>query len=43
MPLYKRSGVKPDQVTEAIFGNVVSANVGQAPARQAAVLAGKSK
>ncbi len=33
-------GVKPEQVTEAIIGNVISANVGQAPARQAAILAG---
>jgi acetyl-CoA acetyltransferase len=28
------------EVTEAIMGNVISANVGQAPARQAAILAG---
>ncbi|MGR3810529.1 thiolase family protein [Jiulongibacter sp. NS-SX5] len=34
------SGVKPDLVEELFFGNVVSANLGQAPARQVAVKAG---
>lgn len=33
-------GVKPELVTEAIIGNVVSANLGQAPARQAAIFGG---
>jgi len=32
--------VKAEDVTEAIMGNVLSANLGQAPARQAAILAG---
>ncbi len=32
--------VSPDQVQEVIMGNVVSANLGQAPARQAALGAG---
>jgi len=36
----ERGGVKPEQVQEAILGNVLSGNLGQAPARQAALLAG---
>ncbi len=36
----KRSSVPVDQIEEAIMGNVVSAGVGQAPARQAAMRAG---
>ncbi len=36
----RRAGVAPDAVDEVIFGNVLSAGVGQAPARQAALLAG---
>ena len=35
-----RAGVHPDQVQEVYMGNVVSANVGQAPAKQAALQAG---
>ncbi|GAB3508434.1 acetyl-CoA C-acyltransferase [Spirosoma knui] len=35
-----RAGVQPDQVQEVYMGNVVSANVGQAPAKQAALKAG---
>jgi acetyl-CoA C-acetyltransferase len=35
-----RSGVPGDQVDEVIMGNVVSAGLGQAPARQAAIHAG---
>ncbi len=35
-----RAGLSPDQVQEVIMGNVVSAGVGQAPAKQAAVKAG---
>ncbi len=34
------SGVSPDQVQEVFMGNVMSANLGQAPARQAAMFAG---
>ncbi|MCF8248044.1 MAG: acetyl-CoA C-acyltransferase [Saprospiraceae bacterium] len=34
------AGVSADQIEEAIMGNVVSANLGQAPARQAARAAG---
>jgi acetyl-CoA C-acetyltransferase len=36
----KRANVRPDQVDEVIFGNVVQAGTGQAPARQAALFAG---
>jgi acetyl-CoA C-acetyltransferase len=35
-----RAGIKPDDVDEVIMGNVVSAGMGQAPARQAAIKAG---
>jgi len=35
-----RAGVAPDQVDEVILGNVVSAGLGQAPARQAAIRSG---
>jgi acetyl-CoA C-acetyltransferase len=36
----KRAGVKPEDVSEVIMGNVLTAGVGQAPARQAALFAG---
>jgi acetyl-CoA C-acetyltransferase len=36
----KRAGVKPDQVSEVIMGQVLAAGVGQNPARQAAIKAG---
>lgn len=36
----EKAGVAPDQVNEVLMGNVVSANLGQAPARQAAVFGG---
>ena len=36
----RRAGVDPDAVDEVIMGNVVSAGLGQAPARQAAIGAG---
>src|SRR5712671_3319769 len=35
-----RSGISPDSIDEVIMGNVVSAGVGQAPARQAAIHSG---
>ncbi len=35
-----KAGVSPEQVEEVFMGNVVSANVGQAPAKQAALKAG---
>lgn len=36
----RRSGVRPDQIEEVFFGNVLTAGIGQAPARQAALAAG---
>ncbi|PWK26545.1 acetyl-CoA C-acetyltransferase [Arcicella aurantiaca] len=36
----EKAGIKPELVEEVIMGNVISANVGQAPARQAALGAG---
>jgi len=36
----ERAGVKPEDLGEVVMGNVISAGVGQAPARQAAILAG---
>jgi acetyl-CoA C-acetyltransferase len=36
----KRAGVRVDQVDEVIMGNVISAGLGQNPARQAAIHAG---
>jgi acetyl-CoA C-acetyltransferase len=41
--LMKSSGVKPEQIQEVVFGNVLTAGVGQAPARQAALKAGLSE
>lgn len=38
-----RGGVPPSQVDEVIMGNVISAGIGQNPARQAALLAGLSR
>ena len=35
-----RAGIEPGEVDEVIMGNVVSAGLGQAPARQAALMAG---
>ncbi len=37
-----RAGIPRDQVDEVILGNVISAGVGQAPARQAALKSGLS-
>ncbi|MBV9259050.1 MAG: acetyl-CoA C-acyltransferase, partial [Ktedonobacteraceae bacterium] len=36
----KRSGIAPESIDEVIMGNVVSAGIGQAPARQAALHSG---
>lgn len=36
----KRAGIAPEKVNEVIFGEVLTAGVGQAPARQAAIYAG---
>jgi acetyl-CoA C-acetyltransferase len=38
--LLERSGLKPDQVSEVIMGQVLAAGVGQNPARQASIKAG---
>lgn len=35
-----KAGISPDQVDEVFMGNVLQANLGQAPARQAAIFAG---
>src|ERR1044072_7756117 len=36
----EKAGLKPDQVQEVLMGCVLQANLGQAPARQASMLAG---
>lgn len=36
----ERAGIKPENVDEVFFGNVISAGLGQAPARQCAIGAG---
>lgn len=36
----EKAGIAPEEVNDVIMGNVVSANLGQAPARQAAKMAG---
>ncbi len=36
----EKSGLKPEQIQEVYMGNVLSANLGQAPATQAAIFAG---
>jgi len=36
----EKAGLNPDQIQEVYMGNVMSANVGQAPATQAAIFAG---
>lgn len=38
----KEAGIKPDDVQEVVMGNVLTAGVGQAPARQTAMKAGLS-
>lgn len=38
-----RAGIAPEDVQEVIMGNVLTAGVGQAPARQAAIFAGLPK
>lgn len=39
----KSAGVKPNEVQEVVMGNVLTAGIGQAPARQAAMKAGLSE
>ncbi len=41
--LVKTAGIKPDDVQEVVLGNVLTAGIGQAPARQAALKAGMSE
>src|SRR6201993_1264117 len=36
----EKSGLKPEQIQEVYMGNVLSANLGQAPATQAAIFSG---
>lgn len=36
----ERAGIKPEHVEDCYFGNVLSANIGQAPARQVVIKAG---
>jgi acetyl-CoA C-acetyltransferase len=36
----EKAGLKPEQIQEVFMGNVLSANLGQAPATQAAIFAG---
>jgi len=43
LEVIKTAGIKPDDVQEIVMGNVLTAGVGQAPARQAAMKAGLSK
>src|SRR5271154_2849245 len=38
----KRANLKPEQIDECIMGNVISAGLGQNPARQAAIFGGLS-
>ncbi len=38
--LLQKTGVKPDQVSEVIMGQVLTAGVGQNPARQASIRSG---
>jgi acetyl-CoA C-acetyltransferase len=40
LEVVKSAGIKPEQVDEVVMGNVLTAGVGQAPARQAAFKAG---
>ena len=40
--IVKSAGIAPDVIQEVIMGNVLSAGIGQAPARQAAIKAGLS-
>ncbi len=39
----EKAGIDPEQIDEMFMGNVISANLGQAPARQAAIFAGVPK
>lgn len=41
--IIKKSGIKPENIQEVVLGNVLTAGIGQAPARQAALKAGLSE
>lgn len=41
--IIKSTGIKPEDIQEIVFGNVLTAGIGQAPARQAALKAGLSE
>ncbi len=43
LEVVKSAGIKTDAVQEVVMGNVLSAGIGQAPARQAAIKAGLSE
>lgn len=43
LEVVKSAGIKTDDVQEIVMGNVLSAGIGQAPARQAAIKAGLSE
>src|SRR5699024_2994884 len=43
LEVIKEAGISPNDVQEAVMGNVLTAGVGQAPARQAALKAGLSE
>ncbi|MEQ9310866.1 MAG: acetyl-CoA C-acyltransferase [Balneolaceae bacterium] len=43
LEVVKSAGISPDLVQEVVMGNVLTAGIGQAPARQAALKAGLSK
>lgn len=43
LEVVKAAGISPDLVQEVVMGNVLTAGIGQAPARQAALKAGLSK
>ncbi|MDI9312704.1 MAG: acetyl-CoA C-acetyltransferase, partial [Limnohabitans sp.] len=39
---YEIVGISPDKISSVYMGNVLSANLGQSPARQASIFAGLS-
>ncbi len=41
--IIKKTGIDPKEIQEVVFGNVLTAGIGQAPARQAALKAGLSE
>lgn len=43
LEVVKSAGISPNDVQEVVMGNVLSAGIGQAPARQAAIKAGLSE